>query len=544
MNILPVRNPYDNTFEVVSKILNLLNVRHSKHILSKKIKDHPICDSLLSISDVLNEYQINNVSVVATVDQLGSFPVPFIAQIQGSDRSNYRFTVVKSKTDQNVEYFEMNSRKWKLISLHDFDTLWKNKIVMLVNGDDSKEEVNYWYNRISTAVETIIQVAIMAILPAIALFEIFRSIQIFELFGIKFAINNLLFLLGTALTFGLFWTEIDEDSTILKQVCQSTKKINCAAVLKSKGAKPLGISLSIWGLSYFLGCTFSLILYKPWNKELLFLLSWISVLSTAMILYSIYYQAFYLKQWCLVCLYVQGTLLAILITNIWGGWLTIDVDRIRLLSTMIVLGINIGCSLGFMCLIRYVYKVMSDNSLIKYELKKLKFDSSTFMSHLNSQLALTKPVDNVGLLLGNPDAKHQLLKVCDPYCSHCAKSHMIVRSLIGENSDINVKLIFTASTDPRDFRYFPVKHFMELSKYGDVDLLNSAIDYWYLSEDRNIKTLTKEFKSPEDITDQQPEIEKMYKWCNEMGIFATPTFFLDGKRLPDVYSIGDLRYVM
>ncbi|MGF7230552.1 DsbA family protein, partial [Arachidicoccus sp.] len=36
----------------------------------------------------------------------------------------------------------------------------------------------------------------------------------------------------------------------------------------------------------------------------------------------------------------------------------------------------------------------------------------------------------------------------------------------------------------------------------------------------------------------------MYRWCNKEGVMTTPTFFVNGHRLPEMYSVADLKYFL
>ncbi len=40
------------------------------------------------------------------------------------------------------------------------------------------------------------------------------------------------------------------------------------------------------------------------------------------------------------------------------------------------------------------------------------------------------------------------------------------------------------------------------------------------------------------------KIEVMNEWCKEVDIQFTPSIFINGYQLPDVYAIGDLKYFL
>lgn len=47
-----------------------------------------------------------------------------------------------------------------------------------------------------------------------------------------------------------------------------------------------------------------------------------------------------------------------------------------------------------------------------------------------------------------------------------------------------------------------------------------------------------------EIKLQEGMIELMNKWCNEAGITATPTLFLNEFKLPETYSLNELKYIL
>lgn len=43
-----------------------------------------------------------------------------------------------------------------------------------------------------------------------------------------------------------------------------------------------------------------------------------------------------------------------------------------------------------------------------------------------------------------------------------------------------------------------------------------------------------------ELKQQDAKVDAMYKWCNEMKIEFTPTFFVNGHQLPENYTVKDL----
>lgn len=47
-----------------------------------------------------------------------------------------------------------------------------------------------------------------------------------------------------------------------------------------------------------------------------------------------------------------------------------------------------------------------------------------------------------------------------------------------------------------------------------------------------------------EVEKQKETLEAMATWCKEAGITYTPTIFINGKRLPETYSIDELKNIL
>lgn len=39
-------------------------------------------------------------------------------------------------------------------------------------------------------------------------------------------------------------------------------------------------------------------------------------------------------------------------------------------------------------------------------------------------------------------------------------------------------------------------------------------------------------------------IDDMGAWCKEAEVIGTPTFYINGKRLPETYSVDELKFIL
>lgn len=66
----------------------------------------------------------------------------------------------------------------------------------------------------------------------------------------------------------------------------------------------------------------------------------------------------------------------------------------------------------------------------------------------------------------------------------------------------------------------------------------------YLSKEKDYADFASKYPLNGELVLQTEHIEKMHGWCRVVEIKHTPTYFLNGYELPQVYSVGDLDYFL
>lgn len=179
------------------------------------------------------------------------------------------------------------------------------------------------------------------------------------------------------------------------------------------------------------------------------------------------------------------------------------------------------------------------------EYLRIKFNREIFDTLLKKQKAITAPVDGLGIDLGNPNAKNLLVKVCNPYCGPCSRAHPKIEMLLDKIPDLRVKIIFTADNKAEDPGLRPVSHLLAVNeKYHNEEKIKQALDDWYLANPKEYESFANKYPMNGELKFQGDKITSMRKWCDDTEIAFTPTFFVNGYQLPDVYSIEDLQYFL
>lgn len=532
---LLVSKKESNLFTVIDYVLSINKIKHTSLYINKAIENHIESPSLLAIKDILSKYGVESVAIRKGDYSYSDFEPPFICSIQQEDWVNANFTVVTESEGVEICYLDPLQDKISTTSLAKFEAIDK-EVILLLDSDGKMDEPNYLKNKSKESSQNIMkQIPIYAFI-FVWLF-IFGSMLLspkdIHLISPFFLITSTIGLLISLL---LMWNEIDAHNPFIKEVCGGQgQKINCDAVLSSFGSVFLGISWTVWGFAYFATFLFSLVLFP--SSSFVYVWSLLSIIALIYIPYSVYYQAKIVKHWCPLCLSILGV---ILINGI-SAFLMLDefnglVFNWGALFNIVFLGIV------FLLLTYYaipVIKQSRDSKNYAKQWKKLRYNPDIFSSLLDKSNKVHISAENLGIVVGNPEAKHEIIKVCNPYCGPCAKAHPELEDIINSNKDVKIRIIFTASGEDGDIKTAPVAHLMAIQQERDSNILREAVNDWYLSKDYEL--FCEKYPENGELKQQKDKIYAMRDWCNAMKIRVTPTIYIDGRELPDSYSVSELK---
>ncbi len=193
--------------------------------------------------------------------------------------------------------------------------------------------------------------------------------------------------------------------------------------------------------------------------------------------------------------------------------------------------------------IKPIIKSAKEAPTYKAAYKRLLYNPETFHHLLQQQAKAPDGYQDLGITIGNPNAENTIIKICNPYCGPCAKAHPVLDEIIRNNHNVKLKLIFTASNDEGDIRGAAARHLMAISK-KNPEQTEQALDDWYLAEKKDYEIFSKLYPMNGELKEQEGEIDRMKKWCDEAEIRFTPTIFVNGHRLPEKYSLQESKYTL
>lgn len=529
----------DNCVNSTKKLLDLLRVKNTRKYIEDFILSHPEYNSLLSIKDILDKYNVENIAVNIGVEKLDKIPVPCIAQVKKGRTP--LFVVIKGIERNKITYFD-SKNKLITVSKEGFENIWTGVCLLVETSELSKEP---------------------GIDKKLSDNKIFNLFTVFATFLLTFWITNsfvnsesetfsnvsyvltvglyaILKISGLIVGVALLWFEIDQYNPTLQSFCTggSGSKVNCNAVLGSKYAKLFNdsLSLSLLVFSYFFA-TLGYLLINKFLVSSISTLSLFSFISFPIIAISIYYQAFVIKQWCKFCIVVQIIILAEIALAFFAGFF----------NNFNIFDASLLGFLFFVPIIAWKFlKPLLENqkevNLHKRGLKKIKNNPNVLEGLLVKSRKIETSTEGLGISIQNKEAKYHVIKVCNPYCGPCAKAHPVLESLVNAGK-INLQILFTAKS-VEDRMGKPVSHFLAIDSKNEKHNTQKALDDWYLAEHKDYDLFANKYPINGELEQQKNKIEAMRIWCDNENITHTPTIFINGYELPKEYTVKDLVEVL
>ena len=530
-------NPWmnDNVIASTVHLISQLQIKVATSSIRDVILKNSNYPSLLAISESLNYWKIDSEAYQLDKGKLGILPTPFIAQLRDN---NGQLVVVKKVSDDTVTYVNDGGAE-QLVSNLEFLGRW-NGVALLAEASEHSGQKDY--EKI-LAQEKLKRNWITAFISLI----IFASLTQFFITASKLSSGNLIYnigiwlftLCGTIFSSLLLWHEYDENNTYLKKICSINKKANCNSILTSKAAKIAGFSWAEVGGFYFFGSLFYLLItpYSTYFQSPLILLN---VITFPYILFSLYYQGMVIKQWCVLCLAVQGILLleflTVLLTGQLDGNFIAQFEQVNYSSLAISF---LLLPLLWIVIKPFIYDKKGNDEL-KYNFFRFKNNADVFNSILAKQVEIKNEPAGLGISLGNMESGNILVKVCNPYCGPCGRSFPDLLDVIIKNRDIKAQIVFTGRPDKNDPSAIIIAHFLEIYE-NRPELTEQALTDWYASEPRDYEKFAQKYKEIVDFENFREKIGAMHFWCQSERIQYTPTYYFNGRRLPDSYNLKDLQ---
>jgi uncharacterized membrane protein len=530
--------PSDNIIAACFLMLDKLKIPFTTSYVTTTLKEHPAFPSLLSISDTLDEFKIENASLRIPKDKLTEIEGAFIAHMQTMGGS---FAFVDKIENDTVTYLN-GDNKWVTEPVADFSNKWDG-VVLVAEANPKSVEPGYADNRRKESLNNLRLPFILGATFIIALIATWFATQDSAVTNWAYWALLLVKLAGIVTSVLLLIQTVDKDNPFTNQICKLNKKTDCNSILQSKAASIFGglVSWSEVGLYYFGGGFIALLLAAISNNAaVLTMLAVINILALPYTIYSVYYQARIAKLWCVLCLIVQG----LLWLELAAGFTFLNFSNFAPdLQSFAILFVSYIVPVLVWVFIKPFIKKSLQVDPMKVSYVRLKGNSDIFNSYLQTQRQVQLHNGMASVVQGNPEAEFTVTMVTNPYCGPCASAHSKLEELVDKYGEhFKMVTVFTAGEAEDDHRRKVARHMIGIYQQKGKEAAHEAYHDWYTSNAKDFDVWAGKYPIDNNDASLNDTVEQHRKWCDEVHIEFTPTIFVNGFQLPEAYQVDDLKY--
>ena len=510
-----------SALNIIAIYLDLLQVKHTLGYSSLYYEEHPHKNDLYGLSAMLTHYGVENIALrlEKSILSLKELEAPYIAHIDND------FGVVY-KTDSEKVYYYYKGYKHDA-PFEQFLNIWSGN-VLVGEANENSIEPDYKNNQKKELIKTGEQIALVA---AVSLLFIVLGIVSGFYIKICFISSLIINIAGLFISYLLILKQLKVNNYYANKICSLIKQGDCNGVLETDAAKFLNIfGWSEIGTGYF----FANIVFIVCMPELYPYITLINIIVLPYTIWSIWYQKKVAKQWCTLCLLVQGVLWLIFLNNLLFGMISIPIFNI---TSILIIGCLYTIPVLLINLIIPVFSNAKKLNQTTHELNNFKSDKFFFVESLKSQPKYELNRD-VGLFFGDPKAKHVITVVTNPHCSPCEEMHYRIENLLNRtNNGYCIQYILTSfGKDTEDSS----KMFIAMYQQKDmVDFIKFMQD-WYKTGKNNFLKFCEKYPFNKEDGILLIELNRQIEWRSKTDINSTPTILIDGYKLPSKYKIEDL----
>jgi hypothetical protein len=508
----------------ITDLLKYLNIPVSARYCERLIASHPDYPALLSIVDTLNRLGIPNIPARIEKDQLPDLPFPYVLQL-----GNKHKDIITIRKAGDLTKHKDKLSDWEGIVLH------VERVTTIRDAENNKAfKRDRFFSLLST----------FGIAGLILPF-------IWSLFAMASPVTSAIFVTsagGLVLGYLLIAKDLGIKFDAVESFCTQEDKVNdCDMVLESGGASLFGlIKLSDMTFIYFLcqACFLAALGFLPaWRGSITATLSTLSWIAIPMVIYSVIYQL-KLGSWCKLCLIVD-TILVIQATLFFAG-INGVIDGALQVNTLVAI-VTGSVVIGSFYLL---FKGQLENVL---QLETIASDAARIKNTMEVFDRLVR-VEEVEILFncdthirsGSKDAPLKFVMASNLNCRPCSRQHKEIENLVEMYPDhVSFEFRFVKAKDrdevPNSNQYI-IEYWLRniRGKQNEGELTKQLLLDWYETMDPKI------FRRQYPMDDSTPSeeciaIEKEHiSWRMRQEILRTPTFFLNGRKMPKGYSPNDL----
>jgi uncharacterized membrane protein len=529
MNIslaLPALNPvytHQSLLFIVERLLRRNGFPVNRGLLEEKLYTHPDFPTLLCVSDVLAELGVVNQAFKTDINTLlGNYTGPVLIVLKERDGG---FAVIENIKDAKITLLTESGDN-RRVTAEELAGMWDHTVLALEAGAKGAGVPG---NNFLTGYPEVVRAGVFAF---VVLAAAYIPWTLSEMYAAPQLVLLLVQSIGGLICWVLVLQHLHEQNLVSKQLCQRGTKAGCDPVLRSSYAMLVPwLSFAEAGLFYFAGTTCLLLFF---NYPVLFFI--LALIAPLFSLYAFFVQGVLIRQWCRLCMAVHGTVFTSLALTLLSYPALVKGAFTAVMPQLLVFILPAYLWI----LSKPVIQKLRGGEHFKREYKKLKASPAVFRATLQATPKVHVPEELKVFTVGEKGTDRELVVVSNPYCGPCAQVHSLLHEWLKTEVDFQITFIFFHEAGDENRQ----KKFVEyLSGITCASQLRLVLHEWFRKGGQQDVEAWAQVHHLERVP-LPYEDTLLHTWLKQARVFATPTIFVNGYRLPHSYRLEEIRYLI
>ncbi len=508
----------NNISSILFRYLERKNILVDKKKFNYILKSHPQYPKLMSVVETLDKFKIEHSIYETSISDIDASVNCFIAVLKKTKTYKGSISLIERNND---EFYKIDSKK---VPLKVIEKYWSDIILII----EENKKLQKGKRKKTTFNVFVFFSAILVLLTA-------------QNFNIKTFTFYLFPLMGVVLSIITLKGVFDIDNSLSKRICEVSKKTDCEAVINSKKwALFKVLDFSDLGLTFFIAQIISLFFLSllDLEKDFFLIQLFFLMLSSPLILASLYFQSFIARNWCTLCL---GIILILILEFI---LISIFYNNSYTFSLSPFIFNSIIFALIFFLWKQYKRLLIENKNLVNKDIDRnhFLFNYKIFKSILKIEKQYNYELDFINF--NNSKRNQNITLVTDPFCDYCKNIHAELHELSNNfENNINWNVIFNIDIeDEPNIDKAIYRNIINHQLKNDKSVFKKALHDWYLYKN-DVDWLNK-YSNKFDIEEIDDILNKQHEWCVKANINYTPALFINGYLLPNIYTAKDLMFLI
>lgn len=497
---------------LVKKFLEINQYYKAKAAFETTYLSHPNYPSLFAVTDSLTMLAVENIAVKISKEQYEELPNSFLTIIKNA-------FVLLQKNKDKVIITPMEGKKYSY-TVEEFMLQW-DPTVIAIEPNLEQKSINLNNKK-----------WLSYLLP-------FGLWSIWILFAHSFEFTHFLFFVLSSIGFGLGVLVIQEklgfSNPVTSKICEMSGTNSCNSVWTATESKINDwINFSDLPIIFF-GA--NLLLLSFLGNSATSIITFNSILSIPVILYSFWLQKMVVQKWCTLCLLIASV---ILLHVVFGSYTSFTTSSILLsityyLFTFVIVGL----------VWKLWDKTLQRNTSLteqNHRLKRFYRNFAVFQSLCKSIPNLSNFENLSRIPFGRKNAPVQLTLLLSPSCGHCHTAFQDAFALQKTFSEqLYLEVIWNINPQNIDNPYKVIAENIVSMLYYDVEQAKEALIDWHMQQ-LTLDQWKQKWVLSDINFNVSVELQKQYDWCRNNQFNYTPVILVNEQLYPSDYELSDLKY--